>query len=711
MIMKRIRLKYKLLFGPLIMVILIMAISLIVVVTVLRNQNRSTSYDQIQKAVNIVREELLAGQLKLMEAAQQMSRVTDLGAKIRYIDQFKEEGVLSTGQTGGTLIVWHNECKNIIHDLSQIAVAGNIWKIAIYNPKRELLAFAAQKESETYNVGYGLDASSPDTFYLNEQRKGQEMNPEQWREAKTFSDLNIAVKLEDEVPNTEKMSLVEMENSVCLATYAPVMANCINMRTNEIEKCQAGCIIAIQKVEKETIRKMALLTGMKINVFTHEGALSVGDLPEYKKIEVSRLQGKKVDGGQGKLEVVLNEIGLKEGSYFQGILPLYGEKGLVGMMAVLLSSQAVWSNTWQMVRLLIIIYSICIIFIIPFAMYFSHSLSTPIHRVIRSLTDTAEKVSSASFLVSSSSQNLAEKTSQQAASLEETSSSLEEIASMTKGNASHAQQVDHLSKEGAGYLKDANNSMRELIKNMEETSNASVNVSKIIKSIDEIAFQTNLLALNAAVEAARAGEAGAGFAVVAEEVRNLALRSAEASKNTQEMMSGIIQKIEVGAGLVKETDAKYRESAVKVNKVTELIEEVSNASAEQTKGIERVNQAVAEMDRVTQDHAANAEESASAAVDLKTQAELMGGILDELIAIVGTKGGGGNGEGPRPIEMRDRQASVIREQPKNRARKEALPTFMRKGRDINKPQQTIQQMKKIKPDEIIPMEEGDFKEF
>jgi methyl-accepting chemotaxis protein len=505
------------------------------------------------------------------------------------------------------------------------------------------------------------------------------------------------------------MSLEEMENEVCLAAYVPVMANCIKTGSDQVEKCQIGCILAIQKLDREMVHKMALLTGMKINVFTKEGNLIAGDFPEYKKIEVSRLQGKKVEGGQGKQEVVLNEIDLTGGSYFQGMLPLYGEKGLVGTMAVLLSSQAVWSNTWQMVRLLMLVYFICIILIIPFALFFSYSLSTPIHRVIHSLTDTAEKVSSASFLVSSSSQNLAEKTSQQAASLEETSSSLEEIGSMTKGNASHAQQVDHLSKESSDYLKDANTSMKDLIKNMEETSNASVNVSKIIKSIDEIAFQTNLLALNAAVEAARAGEAGAGFAVVAEEVRNLALRSAEASKNTQAMMSEIIQKIEIGAGLVKETDTKYRESAVKVEKVTELIEEVSNASAEQTKGIERVNQAIAEMDRMTQDNAANAEESASAAVDLKTQAELMGGILDELITIVGTKGGGGNGKEPHPIEMGDRQASAIREQPKTMVRK-ALPPFMKKGRDINKPI-TIQKMKKIIPDEVIPMEESDLKDI
>jgi methyl-accepting chemotaxis protein len=212
---------------------------------------------------------------------------------------------------------------------------------------------------------------------------------------------------------------------------------------------------------------------------------------------------------------------------------------------------------------------------------------------------------------------------------------------MTRQSADHAQEADALSKESLDNLQHANVSMKSLIQSMDDTSTASGNVAKIIKTIDEIAFQTNLLALNAAVEAARAGEAGAGFAVVADEVRNLALRTAEASGNTQELIEDIIQKITTGSGLVNETDDRYRKVAVSVQKVTELVGEIYAATNQQAHGIEQVNQAVAEMDKVTQQTAANAEESASASTDMSAQAEQMKMVVDELVALVGESGKAG----------------------------------------------------------------------
>ncbi len=263
------------------------------------------------------------------------------------------------------------------------------------------------------------------------------------------------------------------------------------------------------------------------------------------------------------------------------------------------------------------------------------SITRPIHNISSGLSDCGSLVSSVSKEISSSSHALAEGSSEQAASLEETSSSLEEMASMTRMNADNANQADSLMKQTNQIVGQASGAMSELTISMEEISRANQETQKIIKTIDEIAFQTNLLALNAAVEAARAGEAGAGFAVVAEEVRNLALRSAEAARNTADMIEGTVNRTKNGSEFVTRTNEVFIQVTESCLKVGELVGEIAAASTEQAQGIDQVNRAVAEMDKVTQRNAANSEESASASKEMTSQAELMKKYVDKLVSLVG----------------------------------------------------------------------------
>ena len=283
----------------------------------------------------------------------------------------------------------------------------------------------------------------------------------------------------------------------------------------------------------------------------------------------------------------------------------------------------------------IIIIAISLGLAVGLVLLLTRSIVQPINRVVKGLMQAAREVSVASHEVNSSSQSLAEGASQQAASLEETSSSLEELSSMTRQNADNARQADSLTNETTGIVREANRSMEELTSSMGDISEASQEISKIIRTIDEIAFQTNLLALNAAVEAARAGEAGAGFAVVADEVRNLAMRAGEAAKNTASLIEGTVAKIKHGDSLVNQTNDAFVRVAEGTGKVAELVAEIAAASAEQSQGIDQINQAATEMDRVTQTNAANAEEAASASEELNGQAEGLQTFVIDLVRVVG----------------------------------------------------------------------------
>ncbi len=255
--------------------------------------------------------------------------------------------------------------------------------------------------------------------------------------------------------------------------------------------------------------------------------------------------------------------------------------------------------------------------------------------LVHRLAEGSRQIDAAAGHVASSSEALAVSTSEEAASLEETSSSLEEISSMTRHNADNSTEAKDLAAEMRQAAETGSSDMASMAHAMAAIKESSDNIAKIIHTIDEIAFQTNILALNAAVEAARAGEAGLGFAVVAEEVRNLALRSASAARETAEKIEDSIQKSAAGVEINSKVSKSLGHIVDKARQVDDLIALIASASAEQSQGIGQLNTTIARMDGLTQSNAAAAEESSQVASDLKSQASALGVLVDELQSLVG----------------------------------------------------------------------------
>jgi methyl-accepting chemotaxis protein len=256
-----------------------------------------------------------------------------------------------------------------------------------------------------------------------------------------------------------------------------------------------------------------------------------------------------------------------------------------------------------------------------------HAMQQELRALVGKVRESADNIQTASSEVATGNMDLSQRTEQTASNLQQTASSMTELTGAVRQSAQAAAQASQLASSASDVARRGGEVVTRMVSTMDEINASSKKIADIIGVIDGIAFQTNILALNAAVEAARAGEQGRGFAVVASEVRSLAHRSAEAAKEIKALIGTSVTKVESGSLLVQGAGTTMNEIVASVQRVADIIGEITAASAEQSGGIEQVNTAVTELDRMTQQNAALVEQSAAASESLKHQAQVLAGTV------------------------------------------------------------------------------------
>jgi methyl-accepting chemotaxis protein len=629
--MQRIPLKMKIILGGLGMVLLVMILSTAVVATLSKRQSRGTADDLLQKALNVVRDDLLEKQQRLLSYAGQAATVDEMDAKVKFVYESKKDK--NTDTTKSTY-------QDISAALFQIGMASKISSIAIYDPDGDLTAYCIRGQ-ENFLVGYRKVTPQP-TFHFARLKAGEQMAPNVWQSSPDLKEMTLAANLSGELPKKRQVFYDQPATYLALLSSVPIIG--VDYGSGKPVDKQFGVAMCVQNLDETFMAKMSGLTGMKINLFGPQ-RLSVGEVKGYVQLEAEPAQGSESGGPLEQQKIALNKVSVDGEAYFQGALRLSGLKGYAGAVAALYPKQRAEENVWQTMRLLALVYLACLLLIMPLTLLFSRSLTRPIAAIVEGLTDIsqgegnltrrlevrgndeiarlaisfndfvaklqgmiqqivanagelnssaadlsklagdmsrgAEAMSSKSNTVAASAEEMSTNMTSVSAAMDDTAANIDMVATATEEMTATVSEIAQNSETARDITAQAVSQANQTSAKVNDLGRAAQEISKVTETITEISEQTNLLALNATIEAARAGEAGKGFAVVANEIKELARQTAGA---TQEIKKRI-QDIQNSTGATVKEIGQISKVIHSVNEIVTTIATAVEQQAATTKDI------------------------------------------------------------------------------------------------------------------------------
>lgn len=647
-------LRTKVTLGSTAFLIILAIISTSTVSIIINKQNREASNELIRKSFTLIIEFITNRQEKLLVDSRQMATINDMGATLANVLDNRENFLY---------VMLKPNYTQMAESLYNISMNADIQKAFIYNLNGELIAFTMIGKNGS-SLGFIHDKKTIEVANL---KPGEKFNYELWQKKDALP--NITPTFGKEMPTKESVRFKQIDDSIHLVSYVPIMNAVSDDETGRIKSKQVGLLTAVSGLDNAFIHRVSRLTGTQINIFSRKG-LSIGNLKGYNTFDLSIFREMHRGWRLDMQKILFNEIEINDSTYFQGVLPIYADSHCIAVIASLLSKAISKANTWQMIRMLIFVSIICILILLPITAVFSKSMTRPIFKVVDGLKDVAEgegdltarlevkskdevgelakwfntfieklhemiknmagsadtlnesssELSSLSEQMSEGAEQMSSKANTVAASGEEMSSNMESMAAAmeeasTNLNvvATSAEQMTSTINEIARNSENARTITGEAVSGAENVSDkvdelgkAAQEIGKVTETITEISEQTNLLALNATIEAARAGEAGKGFAVVANEIKELARQTAEATQEIKERIEGIqnstsgtISEIGRILKIINNVNEIVSTIATAVEEQSVTTKEIANGVIQASRGIQEVNENVAQSSSVS----------------------------------------------------------------------------------------------------------------